>query len=117
MFQTFNRTEESWGKAAHIEPKALEKILALGDSLKHIGPVNSKSSKKFTVWQTESLTVERKSHPRTVYSTSQDKAVQEARISPFDPIPTEAYEEIQAVLKKHGLSTTPRVIISSHRAT
>lgn len=117
MFETFNRTEQSWGKAAHISPESLDKILLSGDSLKKIGPVNTKSHKAFKVWQTEMLSVERVSEPQIIYATSQDKVSQMARDAVFVPIPNEAYDKIDAILREYGYQARPRVTISSHRAT
>lgn len=115
MFKTFTRTEKSWGNAAHITPEAMDKILASGNSLKKINPVNSKSSKPFKAWKTETLKVERKSKDIIIHATSQDRAFDEARAISFEPIPNEAFDEVAAVLKKHGYSIIPGVTTSIHR--
>ena len=115
MFETFTRTELSWGKAAHVKPEELNRILASDHSLKKLSL--SKGHKPFKVTFTEILEIERKSEPTTVYATSMDKVSAEARAVSFDMIPSQVYDEVSEVLKKHGLKIRPRTTYSYHRTT
>jgi hypothetical protein len=115
MFETFNRTEESWGKAAHVKPEDLGRILASGDSLKKLAV--GKGHKPFKVTLTETLEIKRKSEPAIVYATSQDKVTAAAQDVTFDMIPSQVYEDVQALLKQYGLEVRPRTVYSIQRTT
>ena len=115
MFETFTRTEQSWGKAAHVKPEDLGRILASGDSLKKIG--SAFSGKPYKATMIEKLVIERKSEPQLVYSTSQDRVGDACRQVTFDMIPSAVYDEVAEVLKKHGLDVRPSTVYSYHRAT
>lgn len=115
MFETFTRTEQSWGKAAHMKPEDLGKILASGDSLKKLD--RGKNAKAYKATMTEKLVIERKSEPQIVYSSSQDRVGDACREVTFDMIPCEVFDEVAAVMKKHGLDVRPSAVYSYHRAT
>jgi hypothetical protein len=113
MFETFNRTEESWGKAAHVKPEDLGRILASGDSLKKLAV--GKGHKPFKVTLTETLEIVRKSEPATVYATSMDRVSSAAQEVTFDMIPSQVYEEVCALLEQYGLQVRPRTTYSIQR--
>lgn len=110
MFETFNRTEKSWGKAAHVKPEDLGRILASGNSLKKL--TVGKGDKPFKVTLSETLEITRKSESTIVYAASLDKVTSAAKDVTFDMIPSQVYEDVRALLEQYGLEVRPRTTYS-----
>ena len=84
MFNQFTMSKESWGNVALLEREAVEGDLVKRNAGKILGDHNKGPAKTFEVFETESITVSRKSKPKTIVARGMDHASEIARTSKFD---------------------------------
>ncbi len=117
MFQPFQRTPESWGPLAHASEQQIKDLICGMRGLPTVQQLPKVGSKRFKAVQYETIEVKRTSQIIEFTARGQDDASNTARSFAFEPISSEVFDEVQAVLSKHGVKAQLRRSIGVTKAS
>lgn len=98
MFNNFNMSKESWGNLAQLDRESINEDLVSRNAGKVLSDHN-KTGKTFESFETESITVTRRSKPKVVTARGMDHAADKARVNKFEYEHEPLFEDVFNLIK------------------
>lgn len=98
MFNNFNMSKESWGNLAQLDRQSIAEDLAGRNAIKVLSDHN-KTGKTFESFETESITVTRRSKPKVVTARGMEHAADKARANKFEYEHDTLFEDVFNLIK------------------